>query len=91
MNKKFILLIALAFLLMPFVVAEVGDAGNPILVKQNTNYNLTRSCINNGTWCLGSAVCNITVTAQNRGTNVHLVMENYIKDKKIEKGFEDYI
>ena len=34
---------------------------------------------------------NITVTAQNRGTNVHLVMENYIKDKKIEKGFEELI
>lgn len=33
----------------------------------------------------------ITVTAQNRGTNVHLVMENYIKDKKIEKGFEELV
>lgn len=33
----------------------------------------------------------ITVTAQIRGTNVHLVMENFIKDKKIEKGFEELI
>lgn len=33
----------------------------------------------------------ITVTAQNRGTNVHLVMENFIKDKKIAKGFEELI
>lgn len=33
----------------------------------------------------------ITTTAQNRGTNVHLVMENYIKDNKIEKGFEELV
>ena len=33
----------------------------------------------------------ITTTAQNRGTNVHLIMENYIKDKKIEKGYEELI
>ena len=33
----------------------------------------------------------ITVTAQNRGTNVHLVMENFIKDKAISKGFEELI
>lgn len=33
----------------------------------------------------------ITVTAQNRGTNVHLVMENFIKDKTITKGFEELI
>jgi hypothetical protein len=33
----------------------------------------------------------ITVTAQNRGTNVHLVMENYIKSNKIEKGYEPLV
>ena len=33
----------------------------------------------------------ITVTAQNRGTNVHLVMENYIKFNKIEKGYEELV
>ena len=30
----------------------------------------------------------ITTTAQNRGTNVHLIMENYVKYNKIEKGYE---
>jgi len=34
---------------------------------------------------------NITTTAQNRGTNVHLIMENYIKEKKIEKGYEEFV
>ena len=34
---------------------------------------------------------NITTNAQNRGTNVHLIMENYIKHNKIEKGYEDFI
>jgi ATP-dependent exoDNAse (exonuclease V) beta subunit len=33
----------------------------------------------------------ITTTAQNRGTNVHLIMENYIKERKIEKGYEDFV
>jgi ATP-dependent exoDNAse (exonuclease V) beta subunit len=33
----------------------------------------------------------ITTTAQNRGTNVHLVMENYIKSRKIEKGYEELV
>lgn len=33
----------------------------------------------------------ITTTSQNWGTNVHLIMENYIKYKKIEKGYEDFI
>lgn len=33
----------------------------------------------------------ITITAQNRGTNVHLVMENYIKTNKIQKGFEELV
>lgn len=33
----------------------------------------------------------ITTTAQNRGTNVHLIMENYIKEKKIEKGYEEFV
>jgi ATP-dependent exoDNAse (exonuclease V) beta subunit len=33
----------------------------------------------------------ITVTAQNRGTNVHLVMENFIKFNKIEKGYEELV
>lgn len=33
----------------------------------------------------------ITLTAQNRGTNVHLIMENYIKSRVIEKGYEDFI
>jgi ATP-dependent exoDNAse (exonuclease V) beta subunit len=33
----------------------------------------------------------ITVTAQNRGTNVHLVMENYVKFNKIEKGYEELV
>jgi len=33
----------------------------------------------------------ITTSAQNRGTNVHLVMENYIKEKKIEKGYEELV
>jgi len=33
----------------------------------------------------------ITTTAQNRGTNVHLVMENYIKTNKIQKGFEELV
>jgi ATP-dependent exoDNAse (exonuclease V) beta subunit len=33
----------------------------------------------------------ITLTAQNRGTNVHLVMEKYIKERKIEKGYEEFV
>jgi ATP-dependent exoDNAse (exonuclease V) beta subunit len=33
----------------------------------------------------------ITTTAQNRGTNVHLIMENYIKSRKIEKGYEELV
>lgn len=34
---------------------------------------------------------NITTTAQNRGTNVHLVMEQYIKSNKVEKGYEELV
>jgi hypothetical protein len=33
----------------------------------------------------------ITTVAQNRGTNVHLIMENYIKFNKIEKGYEELV
>lgn len=33
----------------------------------------------------------ITTTAQNRGTNVHFIMENYIKSRKIEKGYEELV
>jgi hypothetical protein len=33
----------------------------------------------------------ITVKAQNKGTNVHLVMEEFIKNKTISKGFEDLV
>jgi ATP-dependent exoDNAse (exonuclease V) beta subunit len=33
----------------------------------------------------------ITVTSQKRGTNIHLVMEEYIKEKKITKGYEELI
>ena len=33
----------------------------------------------------------ITVVAQNRGTNIHLIMEDFIKSKTISKGFEELI
>jgi ATP-dependent exoDNAse (exonuclease V) beta subunit len=33
----------------------------------------------------------ITTTAQARGTSVHLVMENYVKFNKIEKGYENLV
>lgn len=33
----------------------------------------------------------ITTTAQNRGTNVHLIMENFVKHNKIEKGYEELV
>ena len=33
----------------------------------------------------------ITVAAQNRGTNVHLVMERYIKEHYVEPGFEELV
>lgn len=33
----------------------------------------------------------ITKTAQNRGTQVHLVMEQFIKDKRVEPGFEELV
>jgi len=33
----------------------------------------------------------ITKTAQNRGTNIHSVMENYLKDQFITEGYEELI
>jgi hypothetical protein len=50
---RVIWLFALMLLVLPLVSADVYEA--------ETNISLTQSCYNNGTYCSGSAVCNISV------------------------------
>ncbi len=53
------------FLSLAFIFLFIGIASaidSEYTFKQNTQVDLKRPCINNGTWCSGSSACNITIT-----------------------------
>ena len=50
---RVIWILALMLMVLPLVSADVYEA--------ETNVSLSQSCYNNGTYCSGSAVCNITI------------------------------
>ena len=53
------------FLSLAFIFLFIGIASaidSEYTFKQNTEVDLKRPCINNGTWCSGSSACNITIT-----------------------------
>lgn len=65
MEKKAIFIFG--FLLVIIICSFVGVSAldTDYSFKINNEINLKRPCINNGTWCSGSAVCNITITSPN--------------------------
>lgn len=65
MKFPFLFLIFI-LLVVPLVSAQNSDT---ILVSFNQEFDLTRSCENNGTYCSSSAVCNVTLTAPD-GVNI---------------------
>jgi hypothetical protein len=57
MNKIYLMILLSMVLALPLMAAMDTD----YTFKQNTQVDLKRPCINNGTWCSTDAVCNITI------------------------------
>ncbi len=59
LGARQLILASIAFLL---VMGMASAIDSEYTFKQNTQVDLKRPCISNGTWCSGSSVCNITIT-----------------------------
>src|SRR3990167_2923773 len=69
--KKLLLILPLALLLiLPLISLASAGADDPdFTFKQVTQVDLKRPCFNNGTWCSGAAICNMTIQSPN-GNNL---------------------
>lgn len=86
MIKKYFLLLILAGLLfvftLPIILADEPEMD--FVFKNNEPINLKRVCINNGTWCSSSAICNITI----QYPNATLLVDN--KEMTNQLSFHSY-